>query len=98
MPINRDVYKPERGLDDALFRPEVRNAIHGLIAQRWTDVLLIDYPSGPAASTEADKSIRRLVQGCSRERLSFIGKAAGRPGMVLADALRPSLTALSAPF
>jgi exonuclease III len=32
-----DVYKPERWLDDALFRPEVREAYARLVAQGWTD-------------------------------------------------------------
>ena len=39
MPADIDVYKPERWLDDALFRPEVRAAFHRLIAQGWTDAL-----------------------------------------------------------
>jgi exodeoxyribonuclease III len=39
MPTELDVYKPERWLDDALFRPEVRSAFHGLITQGWTDAL-----------------------------------------------------------
>ncbi|KAB0264175.1 exodeoxyribonuclease III [Microvirga brassicacearum] len=39
MPTNLDVYKPERWLDDALFRPEVRAAYHRLVAQGWTDSL-----------------------------------------------------------
>ncbi len=39
-----DVYKPERWLDDALFRPEVRSAFHGLIAQGWTDALRTLHP------------------------------------------------------
>ena len=39
MPTELDVYKPERWLDDALFRPEVRSAFHNLIAQGWTDAL-----------------------------------------------------------
>jgi exodeoxyribonuclease-3 len=33
MPTDLDVYKPERWLDDALFRPEVRDAYHCLVAQ-----------------------------------------------------------------
>jgi exodeoxyribonuclease-3 len=37
MPTNLDVYKPECWVDDALFRPEVREAFHGLLAQGWTD-------------------------------------------------------------
>ena len=42
MPTELDVYKPERWLDDALFRPEVREAYRRLVAQgrhaslRWS--------------------------------------------------------------
>ena len=39
MPTDLDVYKPERWLDDALFRPEVREAYRRLVAQGWTDAL-----------------------------------------------------------
>jgi exodeoxyribonuclease III len=39
MPTEMDVYKPERWVDDALFRPEVRAAYHALVAQGWTDAL-----------------------------------------------------------
>jgi exodeoxyribonuclease-3 len=39
MPTDLDVYKPERWLDDALFRPEVRDAFHRLAKQGWTDAL-----------------------------------------------------------
>ena len=39
MPTERDVYKPERWLDDALFAPEVRAAIFRLVDQGWTDAL-----------------------------------------------------------
>jgi exodeoxyribonuclease III len=39
MPTELDVYKPERWVDDALFRPEVRQAFHTLAAQGWTDAL-----------------------------------------------------------
>ena len=39
MPTDLDVYKPERWLDDALFRPEVRAAYRDLLAQGWTDAL-----------------------------------------------------------
>jgi len=38
------VYKPERWLDDALFRPEVRAAFHNLVAQGWTDAIRKLYP------------------------------------------------------
>jgi exodeoxyribonuclease-3 len=39
IPTERDVYKPERWVDDALFRPETRTAFNTLVAQGWTDAL-----------------------------------------------------------
>jgi exodeoxyribonuclease-3 len=39
IPTELDVYKPERWVDDALFRPEVRAVFHNLTAQGWTDAL-----------------------------------------------------------
>jgi exodeoxyribonuclease-3 len=44
MPTELDVYKPERWIDDALFRPEVRRAFHGLIAQGWIDAVRALHP------------------------------------------------------
>lgn len=44
MPTDRDVYKPERWLDDALFAPEVRDAYARLLAQGWTDALRTLHP------------------------------------------------------
>jgi exodeoxyribonuclease-3 len=44
MPTELDVYKPERWLDDALFRPETREAFHRLVAQGWTDSLRTMHP------------------------------------------------------
>lgn len=44
MPTDLDVYKPERWLDDALFRPEVRQAYAELLAQGWTDALRTMHP------------------------------------------------------
>lgn len=44
MPTELDVYKPERWLDDALFRPEVREAFHRLVAQSWTDAVRMPHP------------------------------------------------------
>jgi exodeoxyribonuclease III len=44
MPTDLDVYKPERWLDDALFRPEVREAFHRLVAQGWIDALRDRHP------------------------------------------------------
>lgn len=39
MPTELDVYKPERWIDDALFRIEVREAYRELVEQGWTDAL-----------------------------------------------------------
>ena len=39
MPTDLDVYAPERWVDDALFRSEVRDAYRRLVAQGWTDAL-----------------------------------------------------------
>ena len=33
MPTEKDVYKPERWVDDALFRPEVREAFKDLLTR-----------------------------------------------------------------
>ena len=44
MPTELDVYKPERWVDDALFRPEVRAAFRTLAGQGWTDALRKLYP------------------------------------------------------
>ncbi len=44
MPTELDVYKPERWVDDALFRPEVRLAFKTLVAQGWTDAIRKLYP------------------------------------------------------
>ncbi|WP_316736818.1 exodeoxyribonuclease III [Pedobacter aquatilis] len=44
IPTDFDVYKPERWVDDALFRPEVKTAFHNIIAQGWTDALRKLYP------------------------------------------------------
>ena len=39
MPTELDVYKPEKWVDDALFRPEVRAAFKTLVDQGWTDAV-----------------------------------------------------------
>lgn len=45
MPTELDVYKPERWVEDALFRPEVRKAFHDLVAQGWTDAIRKLFPN-----------------------------------------------------
>ena len=44
MPTELDVYKPERWVNDALFRVEVRAAFSRLVAQGWTDALRTLHP------------------------------------------------------
>ena len=44
MPTELDVYKPERWVNDALFRVEVRAAFTRLVAQGWTDALRTLHP------------------------------------------------------
>ncbi|HWI91755.1 MAG TPA: exodeoxyribonuclease III [Flavisolibacter sp.] len=44
MPTEKDVYKPERWVDDALFRPETRSAFKKLVDQGWTDAIRKLYP------------------------------------------------------
>ena len=45
MPTELDVYKPERWVEDALFRPETRAAFHNLVGQGWTDAIRKLYPN-----------------------------------------------------
>lgn len=45
MPTDLDVYKPERWVNDALFRPEVRVAFAKLLSQGWTDAIRTLYPN-----------------------------------------------------
>jgi exodeoxyribonuclease III len=44
MPTERDVHKPERWVDDALFAPEIRADYARLLAQGWTDALRTIHP------------------------------------------------------
>jgi exodeoxyribonuclease III len=44
IPTELDVYKPERWVTDALFRPESREAFGRLLAQGWTDALRTLHP------------------------------------------------------
>jgi exodeoxyribonuclease III len=44
IPTERDVYKPERWVDDALFRVEVRAAFARLARQGWTDAIRTVHP------------------------------------------------------
>lgn len=44
IPTDLDVYKPERWVSDALFRPEVRGVFDALIAQGWIDAVRTLHP------------------------------------------------------
>ena len=44
IPTELDVYKPERWVNDALFRPESRAAFKELVQQGWTDAIRKLYP------------------------------------------------------
>ena len=44
MPTDLDVYSPERWIDDALFRPEVRDAYRRLLEHGWTDAVRALHP------------------------------------------------------
>jgi exodeoxyribonuclease-3 len=44
MPTDLDVYAPERWVNDALFRPEVRDAYRRLVDQGWTDAVRSLHP------------------------------------------------------
>ena len=44
MPTELDVYKPERWVEDALFRPEIRQAFKTLVDKGWTDAIRTLYP------------------------------------------------------
>lgn len=39
IPTSFDVYKPEKYVEDALFRQEVRDAFQTIIKQGWTDAI-----------------------------------------------------------
>jgi exodeoxyribonuclease-3 len=47
IPTELDAYKPERWLEDALYRPETRQAYQELLAQGWTDALRKLHPQQP---------------------------------------------------
>jgi bifunctional non-homologous end joining protein LigD len=44
MPTELDTYKPEKYVNNALFRPETREAYKNLVAQGWTDAIRTLYP------------------------------------------------------
>jgi exodeoxyribonuclease-3 len=44
MPTELDVYKPEKWINDALFKPEIRKAFADIVSQGWTDAIRTLYP------------------------------------------------------
>src|SRR5690606_18263121 len=44
IPTEKDVYKPERWVNDALFSPEARKYYQKMEAQLWTDAMRKIYP------------------------------------------------------
>ncbi|MGN6417351.1 MAG: exodeoxyribonuclease III [Pseudobacter sp.] len=46
MPSEVDVYKPEKYLNDALFRKEIRAAFDRMLKQGWTDAIAKKFPAG----------------------------------------------------
>jgi len=66
MPTALDVYKPERWVDDALFRPETRAAYQRLLDQGWTDALRSLHPDEPKLYTFWD-----YTAGCWQRDLGF---------------------------
>ncbi len=47
IPTEMDTYKPEKYLENALFRPESRKAFKELVDQGWTDAIRTLYPTEP---------------------------------------------------
>ena len=45
MPTELDVYKPEKYLENALFRKEIRAAYQRLLKQGWADAFRMLYPN-----------------------------------------------------
>jgi exodeoxyribonuclease III len=45
IPTEKDVYKPERWVEDALFRVETREAFGRLMSQGWTDAIRTRHPT-----------------------------------------------------
>jgi len=45
MPTELDTYKPEKYVENALFRPESRSAYKALVDQGWTDAIRTLYPN-----------------------------------------------------
>jgi len=63
-----DVYAPERWVDDALFRPEVREAFRRLTGQGWTDALRALHPNERPRLDRRRGNEERAAPGTKRGR------------------------------
>jgi exodeoxyribonuclease-3 len=66
IPTERDVYKPERWVDDALFRVEVRETFARLLSQGWTDSIRTLHPDKTIFTFWASAAVDRHVRGWER--------------------------------
>lgn len=84
IPTGNDVYKPERWVNDALFRVETREAFGRLMAQGWTDALRHLHPDATIFtywdyfrnSYERDAGLRidhHLLNAAAASRLQSAG-------------------------
>ena len=94
IPTERDVYKPERWLDDALFQPEPRALYAQLLADGWTDAIRHLHPDETIytfwdywrRAFERDAGLRidhLLLNAQAAKRLKAAGvdkEIRGRPG------------------
>jgi exodeoxyribonuclease-3 len=94
IPTERDVYKPERWLDDALFQPEPRALYQALLDDGWTDSIRHLHPDETIytfwdywrRAFERDAGLRidhLLVNAQAAKRLKAAGvdkEIRGRPG------------------
>ena len=58
IPTAADVYKPERWVDDALFRIEVREAFTRLLKQGWSDAIRVLHPAAQIYTYGRDAGLR----------------------------------------
>ena len=85
MPTDLDVYAPGGWVDDALFRPEVRDAYRRLVAQGWTDALRALHPDERIYTFW--KYFRETLLRCTKE----IARALGGPPRTRFALKRPAL-------
>ncbi|HEX8527908.1 exodeoxyribonuclease III [Allosphingosinicella sp.] len=94
IPTDKDVYKPERWLDDALFQPEPRSQYVRLLEQGWTDSIrhlhpdetiytFWDYWRNAFARNAGIRIDHLLLNAQAAQRLRSAGvdkEVRGRPG------------------